>query len=95
MEEIVKGTKGINALRSIGKFASTGVVSFIPTIAAGGGMAAHDPMTGALTAGTVVLPTLGAKYGSEYLTRQKARGFAERIRAKARPTCRHRPRMSS
>lgn len=83
MEEIVKGTKPINALRSIGKFAPTGVVSAIPTILAGGGMAAHDPVTGALTAAGIAAPTLAAKYGAEYATKRKAQELAERIRSKA------------
>lgn len=84
MEEIVKGTLPINAMRAIGKFAPTGVVSSLPTLlAAGGGTAAHDPVTGALTAGAVAAPTLAAKYGAEYATKRKARDLAERIRAKA------------
>jgi hypothetical protein len=84
MKEIVKGTLPINALRSIGKFAPTGPVSSLPTLlAGGGGMVAHDPVTGALTAGTIGGTTLAAKYGAEYATKRKARELAESIRAKA------------
>ena len=82
MREIVNGTKPINALRWLGKFAPTGLISSWPTVAAGSAGAAHDPVTGAAVAAGVAAPTLAAKWGAEYLTKNKARDLAAGIRAK-------------
>lgn len=75
MEAIVKGTKPVNALRSIGKFAPTGVVSSLPTARA---LFSEKPI-----AATLAAPAVAAKYGAEYMTKQKAKDLAERIRSKA------------